>query len=92
MKFERQTFTTDVTLDYNDFTDCEIKDCVIFFCGGDFSLVRTTLNNVRFALGGPANCTLNFLRLVRLTDPNAINELLNHGPQPNQTDMKVTIN
>ena len=25
MKFENQTFTDDVTLDYNEFIDCEIK-------------------------------------------------------------------
>lgn len=91
MRFVKQTFTTDVTLDYNEFIDCEIKDCVVFFYGGEFSLVRTKLNNVRFGLGGPANSTLNFLRLVRATSPGLLNELLDQGPQPTP-DQSVTFN
>lgn len=82
MRFVNQTFTTDITLDYNEFVDCEIKDCVVFFHGGEFSLVRTKLTNVRFGLGGAANTTLNFLRLVRATNPKLITELLDQGPQP----------
>ena len=91
MRFVNQTFTTDVTLDYNEFVDCEIKDCTVLFHGGDFSLVRTKLNNVRFGLGGPANSTLNFLRIVRSTNANLINELLDQGPQPTP-EQSVTVN
>jgi hypothetical protein len=91
MHFMNQTFTTDVTLDYNHFTDCEIKDCLVIFHGGSFSLVRTALTNVRFGLAGPANETLTFLRLIRATNPNLINELLNQGPQPTP-DQSLTIN
>ena len=54
MKFEKQTFTEDITLDYNEFFDCEIKDCKIIYFGGKFALVRTKLKNVRFTVGGSA--------------------------------------
>ena len=82
MKFEHQIFTSDVTLDYNEFVDCEIKDCVVYYYGGSFSLIRTTLTNVRFGLGGAANETLQFLKLVRANGPELLEGLLNSGPQP----------
>jgi len=91
MKFERQVFESDVTLDYNEFVDCELRNCVVFYYGGNFSLVRTKLNNVRFALGGPANQTLAFLRFVRANGPQLIDELLDQGPQPVQGE-NITIN
>lgn len=91
MRFINQTFTTDVTLDYNEFVDCEIRDCVVLFHGGDFSLVRTRLVNVRFGLAGAANSTLNFLRLVRASNPLLLDELLNAAPGPTR-DQSVTIN
>ncbi len=91
MKFENQTFTDNVTLDYNEFIDCEIKDCVVFYYGGKFSLVRTRFTNTRFGLGGPANDTLAFLKLVRANGPQLLEELLNQGPQPTP-DQTVTIN
>ncbi len=91
MKFENQTFTGDITLDYNEFIDCEIKDCNVLYHGGKFSLVRTKLNNVRFGLSGPANDTLIFLRLVRANGPHLLDELLDQGPQP-KPSQTVTIN
>jgi hypothetical protein len=91
MRFVKQTFTNDVTLDYNEFVDCEISNCLVLFHGGDFTLLRTTLTNVRFGLGGPANNTLNFLRLVRAASPRLLDELLNAAPGP-VPDQSVTIN
>lgn len=82
MKFENQTFTTDVTLDCNEFIDCVIKNCVIHHQGGSFSMLRTRLENVRFGLGGPAQHVLSFLRLVRATNPAAVSELLDGAPEP----------
>ena len=91
MKFENQTFTDDVTLDYNEFIDCEIKDCKILFYGNDFSLIRTKFTNVQFGLGGPANITLAFLRLVRANGPHLLDQLLDQGTQP-EPDQTITIN
>lgn len=91
MRFVKQTFTNDVTLDYNEFVDCEISNCLVLFHGGDFTLLRTTLTNVRFGLGGPANNTLNFLRLVRAASPRLLDDLLNAAPGP-VSGQSVTIN
>jgi hypothetical protein len=91
MRFVNQTFTDGVTLDYNEFVDCQIRDCLVLFHGGDFTLLRTTLTNVRFGLGGPANSTLNFLRLVRAASPLLLDELFNAAPGL-QSDQSVTIN
>jgi hypothetical protein len=82
MKFENQTFTTDVTLDCNEFIDCVIKDCVIHHQGGLFSMIRTRLENVRFGVSGPAQNVLSFLRMVRESNPAAVGELLDGEPQP----------
>jgi len=64
------------------FSDDALKNCVVFYYGGTFSLVRTKLTNVHFALGGPTNQTLAFLRFVRANGPELIDEWLDRGPQP----------
>jgi hypothetical protein len=76
MKFENQTFTTDVTLDCNEFIDCVLKDCLISHQGGWFSMTRTRLENVRFGVGGPAQNVVSFLRMVRVHNRGAVEELL----------------
>jgi hypothetical protein len=91
MRFSKQTFTSNVTLDYNEFIDCEIRDCTVLFHGGEFSLIRTRLTNVRFGLSGAANNTLAFLRLVRAHGPNLVNELLDAAPAL-KPDQSITIN
>jgi hypothetical protein len=91
MKFTGQAFTSDVTLDYNEFVDCEFRDCTVLFHGGEFSLVRTRFTNVRFGLGAAANNTLAFLRLVRAQGPHLLEELLNAAPAP-KADQSITIN
>jgi hypothetical protein len=92
MKFVGQVFEGgEVTLDYNEFVDCILRDCVLLYHGGEFSLVRTQLRNVRFGLGGPANNTLAFLKLVRANGPALLESLLDQGPQP-VPGQTVTIN
>ena len=90
MRFEKQVFTTDITLDYNEFVDCEIKDCVVFFYGGSFSLIRSKLSNVKFGVGGPAGQTLEFLRLVRTVGPHLLDELLNARAQASESGTTQT--
>jgi hypothetical protein len=92
MRFVKQVFTGgQVTLDYNEFVDCEIRDCLLVYHGGEFSLVRTKLVNVRFGLGGAANNTLGFLKLVRANGQELLDSLLDQGPQP-EPGQSVTIN
>lgn len=92
MKFVRQVFNGgQVTLDYNEFEDCEMHGCVLVYHGGDFSLVRTRLVNVQFGLAGAANNTLSFLRLVRANGQGLLDGLLDAGVQP-VPEHSVTIN
>jgi hypothetical protein len=92
MRFVKQVFTGgQVTLDYNEFVDCEMRDCLLVYHGGEFSLVRTKLVNVRFGLGGAANNTLGFLKLVRANGQELLDSLLDQGPQP-EPGQSVTIN
>ncbi|MFO1400034.1 MAG: hypothetical protein U1F30_02280 [Steroidobacteraceae bacterium] len=91
MRFVGQVFTSDVTLDYNEFVDCEFRGCTLLYHGGTFSLVRTRFTNVRFGLGAAANNTLAFLRLVRSQGPHLVDELLAAAPAPS-ADQSLTIN
>jgi hypothetical protein len=92
MRFVKQVFTGgQVTLDYNEFVDCEMRDCLLIYHGGEFSLVRTKLVNVRFGLAGAANNTLGFLKLVRANGQELLDSLLDQGPQP-EPGQSVTIN
>ncbi len=92
MRFVKQVFNGgEVTLDYNHFVDCELRDCLLVYRGGEFSLVRTRLTNVRFGLGGAANNTLGFLKLVRANGHHLLDALLDQGAQP-EPEQSVTIN
>jgi hypothetical protein len=82
MRFENQTFTTDVTLDYNQFIGGVIKNCVVYYYGGDFSLSETRMENVRFAMAGAASGALMFLRMIRSLNPQAFEELMSQAPPP----------
>lgn len=82
MRFENQTFTgMTVTLDFNEFVDCTIKDCLILCHGGTFRLERTTITSCKFGVGAPASSTLSFLKLVRASGGlETLDALLNQGP------------
>ena len=89
MRFENQAFAgVTVTLDYNQFLNCVLRDCLVICHGGDFSLVNTTLINCRFGVEGMANTTLQFLKLVRASGPQLLEELLGQGPQPTPDQVK----
>jgi hypothetical protein len=83
MRYVNQAITgIDVNLDFNEFVDCVIKDCVVTCNGGPFSLLRTKFERVRFSIGGPAMATLSFLKLVKAHGPNLLDELMSQGDQP----------
>jgi len=48
MRFENKTFTTDVTLDFNEFRNCTFDGCTIYYHGNPFWLVNPTLKNTKF--------------------------------------------
>ncbi|MGH8427442.1 MAG: hypothetical protein ACRES7_05595 [Gammaproteobacteria bacterium] len=78
MKFVNKKFTEDVSIDYNEFVDCEFENCRLLFHGGTFTLTRAKLKNVRFGVADAANHTLLFLRFMRDVSPQSLEELLNN--------------
>ena len=91
MKFIKQTFTEDISIDYNEFIDCTFKNCTIWFHGGLFSLVNAKFDNVRFGCANEAEVTLSFLRMVRTVNPKLLEQLLNKDQTPSAPH-SVTVN
>jgi hypothetical protein len=62
-------------LEDNCFIDCVLRDCDLYFSGGDFEWQNTTFDNCRFHWRGAAKNTLELIRtmgLLRdLTPPKA---------------------
>jgi hypothetical protein len=68
MRFEKQQFSgIEVIIDYNEFIDCVIANCVVVSYGGPYKFERTTLDNPAFQLRGAALGTLEVLRMIRAT-------------------------
>lgn len=83
MRFENQTFTTDIAVDYNEFVNCTFKNCRILFHGGEFTFAGTVnFEEVSFGLGHAANNTVTFLKFLRAAAPQAFAELMAQQPKP----------
>jgi hypothetical protein len=83
MRFENQTFTADIAVDYNEFVNCTFKNCRILFHGGEFTFAGTVnFEQVAFGLGPAANNTVTFLKFLRAAAPQAFAELMAQQPKP----------
>src|SRR5258707_14700011 len=82
MRFENQIFTTDVTLDYNQFIGGVIKNCVVFYYGGGFSLSETRIEKVRFAMAGAPKRAFMFFRVASPRHPPAVCGFVWERPSP----------
>ena len=67
--YQRDVYVENVTLDYNEFTDCEFRNCALVFAGGHYLMTRCKFDNVRFGCIDAAERTLVFLRFIN-TAPN----------------------
>ena len=67
MRFENQAFErTTITLDYNEFVNCTIKDCTVIYAGGPYSLVTCKIDGeIRLNLLESAHRTLIFMSWLR---------------------------
>lgn len=80
MRFENQTFTTDVTWDFNTFVNCTFaKGCTIWFHGFDHSVIDSRIEGARFMVGGPASLTLVFLKTLRQSNPQLVEDMINNA-------------
>jgi hypothetical protein len=69
-----------ITLDDKHFINCQLRNCTLFYSGGDFALTNTKVENCQVTLSGAAQRTVALLGMVgalSLTGP-AINP-----PRPN---------
>lgn len=85
MKFVKQKFTEDISIDFNEFVDCEFENCVVLYHGGSFTLTRPKFKNVRFGVGDAANNTLIFLKYIRQSSPEIFEELFQTSQNPIQS-------
>lgn len=80
MQFVKQRFTEDVSIDNNEFIDCEFENCRLIFGGGEFFFRRVTLINVRFEITRAVSEKLLFLRSSEDPDYEAFEQLFDDLP------------
>jgi hypothetical protein len=61
-----------ITLDEKHFVNCHLKNCTLFYSGGDFLLTNTTLENCPVNLSGPAQRTVALLLTMGVLKPGAV--------------------
>lgn len=64
-KFAGRTFVIDDTV----FISCHLKDCDLYFCGGDFEWSNTSFESCRFHWRGPAASTVRLLQALGFLRP-----------------------
>lgn len=67
------------------FIKCHLKNCDLFYSGGDFEWVETNFENCRFRWRGPARNTLMMLQLFGWLKPPVQGQAIptTAGPKPN---------
>ena len=64
-QFEGRSFDLDETVFFN----CKLKDCDLFYAGGDFEWIETSFENCRFHWRGLAKNMLALLQTIGLLKP-----------------------
>jgi hypothetical protein len=70
--FKHQTFTdSSFDLDETVFLECELKNCDLFYSGGDLEILNSKMDNCRFHWRGAAKNTMSVLQSLGLIpDPS----------------------
>lgn len=64
-KFEDRSFVLDETV----FIECKLKNCDLFYSGGDVEMLNTGMDNCRFHWRGPAKNMLWLMQMLGLLKP-----------------------
>jgi hypothetical protein len=51
------------------FLNCELKDCDLFYSGGDFDFVNLKMNDCRWHFRGPALKTIQLQQMIGMMKP-----------------------
>lgn len=65
-------FTDNLVIDGMNLKNAKIKNCVIHYCGGGFSMIDSEMNNCEFKFYGSAANTLTFIKAVFKDSPKAL--------------------
>ena len=68
MKIHKDKNISDQTfvLEENVFFDCTLKNCDLFYSGGDVEIVNLKLDNTRIHFQGAAKNTIGLMQLLRM--------------------------
>lgn len=79
-KFEGRSFD----MDECTFTDCQLKDCDLYYSGGDTEWANTGFQDCRWHWRGPAKNTFGLLHVLGLLNPQIAPQIPpTAGPKPN---------
>lgn len=81
MRFENQTISQDITVDFSEFDNVEFKNCKVIFRGGAFSFKNVRFTNVEYVMADAANNTLIYLRFIKAMDKELFENFIK-GPTP----------
>ena len=80
-KFENQSFVLDEVC----FINCVLKNCDLYYSGGDFEWINTNMESCRFHWRGPAKNTLALFQAIGLlkdlTPPPTVTKSSGHTIQ-----------
>lgn len=91
MRFENKVITEDTSLDYNEFINCEFKNCKVIYHGGAFYINKVTFTNVQYVLVGSANDTLQYMKFLRNMSQELFEQLMN-SKNPSQEPQPQSLN
>lgn len=60
-----------LALDNHVYKNCQIDDCDLYYCGGQYELLDTHITNSRLILNHPAKGIYNALQIFKMKSPGS---------------------
>ncbi len=90
MKHKDAKYTEcDITLDGNEFENCQFINCKLRYSGGPIQLANCVIDKPQFMLSGPALRTMQLLGVLYQASPPAVEKIFEGirkmGPSPSDS-------